>query len=338
MACTADIVEHILNLSENEFFSADRSTLASRESRLLDTDFNGVAVNAPRQITTDRREWLPVILAMRFSGERDWKVRLKENCNLVGTNMQNGTVHFSKAFVSEKGLRSKGKNQKVPRGSKPPGLALEAAQLMVLDVRSRLPMEWNTGTWSLGVIYYDWPSNTVEVKLKGEPKGKTPPPVSPVSPAPNLRDVKALPSYLPMTKTPESPDSGVSFTVNFFEEHGRQRLSVFGGFAVPVRDFHLPRQTLVHRFKNGRQENVAAVIPATLAVLGLDWDEPLKFDWAVPVYGEPLSAGMTARGCFAIEPLAGAKTGQLSVGRYVCYMIMDGRIFGPRRFEISEVK
>ena len=96
-----------------------------------------------------------------------------------------------------------------------------------------------------------------------------------------------------------------------------------------VRGFHLPGNQVVHQFLDGRREKVAAVVPVTLAVLGLDWDVPLRFDWAVPVYGDPLEAGMPARGSFAIDALGTGNTRSLGPGKHVCYIVMDGRIIGP---------
>ena len=337
MAGTEKIMANILNLNEKEFFSADRSVLAQRESRLLDMDFFGVAVNAPPRIFTARHDKLPLIMATRSSGERGWDVRLADNCILVGTNLQDGTVHFANALVSEKELRSRGGREKVAKGPKPPGLALAAAQLTELDAKGRLHIKWNTGKWALGVIYYDWPSNTVVVELQGD-EDVTPSPAMPVSPVPNPRGVAFLPCYLPTGKTPKPPGSGLTFTSEFKVKDEEQQLNIFGSFAVPVRDFHLPAQKLVHQFPDGRQENVAAVVPVTLAVLGLDWEEPIQFDWGVPVYGKPLTVGMLARGSFSIDALAAGTRTELSCGKYVCYIVMDGRIFGPNILEISEVK
>ena len=332
MVSTNDIVAKILNLDEDEFFSADQSVLGPRDEQLLDLDYFGVAVNAPPRIETGSRGKLPLIMATQFSGDRGWDIRLRDNCILVSTNLQDGTVQFAKAFVSEKELRSRGRLEKVPKGPKPPGLAIAAAQLTELDPKGRLHIKWNSGIWALGVIYYDWPSNTVVVELQGDEEVK-PSPAIPVSPEPDPRGAAFFPRYLPTDKTPKPPESGLTFTGEFKVKDKKQQLNIFGSFAVPVRDFHLPAQKLVHQFPDGRQENVAAVVPVTLAVLGLDWEEPIQFDWAMPVYGEPLAVGMLARGCFAIDALANAQA--LSPGKYVCYLIMDGRIFGPKTLQVN---
>ncbi len=335
MLSTNDIITNILNLDEDEFFSADQSVLSPREEQLLDQEYLGVAVNAPRKIEIGSRDKLPLIMAVQFSGDRDWDMPLRDNCVLVGTNLRDGTVRFAKAFVSEKELRSRSSLEKEPKGPKPSGLALDAAQLSELDVKGRLHIKWETGIWALGVIYYDWPSNTVVVELWGDEK-PTPSPAMSVSPEPDPRGAAFLPCFLPTAKTPKSPESGLTFTGEFKVEDEKQQLNIFGSFAVRIRDFHLPAQKLVHQFHDGRQQNVAAVVPVTLAVLGLDWAVPIQFDWAVPVYGEPLAVGMPASGCFAINAFAsGHNTQTLSPGKYVCYLIMDGRIFGPKTLQVN---
>jgi hypothetical protein len=186
------------------------------------------------------------------------------------------------------------------------------------------------------VINYDWPSNTVVVELKGDQpmqpasaRAVSPPPNPEADSDPKASDL-ALPSYLPMAKTPQVPERGLSFTIEHRVVQGKPQLFAFGAFVVPVRDFELPVEKVGHQLQEGRQGRVAAVIPATLAVLALDWGEPVRFDWAIPVYGDVLKPGAPARGCFAIDALATGNTHSLDPGKYVCYIVMDGRIFGPR--------
>jgi len=329
----ANVVSKVLNLRDEEFFNADDSVLPPREELLLDLDFIGVAINAPHRIDTGRRDKLPVIMAVRLGGERDWDVQLTENCILVGTNLVDGTVRFTRALVTDKELRSKGGRKKAPRGTKPPASELgeESAQLVELKARERLRIPWETGTWSLGVIYYDWPSNTVVVELEGNAGVKSPP-ARAVHPQPGPGP---LPSYLPSPKTPQAPQDGMAFTVEVTGQEGKRVLNVYGSFAVPAKDFHLSQHPLVHQLPGGRRENVSVVVPVTLAVLGLNWELPIRFDWAVPVYGGQLQKGTTTRGQFAINAFAEGSGSGLSVGSYICYIVMDGRIFGPKAFQIK---
>jgi hypothetical protein len=335
MADTQRIKTTILNLNENEFFNADSSVLTPLESRLLDMGCFGIAVNAPDLIITSRRDKLPLIMAVSLSGGRDWDVPMSDNCILVGTDLQDGSVHFAKAFVDKKELQNRGIKKKAPRGPKPSGLVSSAAKLIELDPLDRLDIEWNTGTWRLGVLYYDWPSNTVDVELIGDKK-VMPAPVMEIYPEPDLKADGFLPWYLPTAQTPPCPDLGLTFTSEFNVEGEKQQLNIFGSFALTTRDFYLPTQKSVHKFHDQGQKSVAAVVPLTLAVLGLDWDKPLQFDWAVPVYGEPLAVGMLARGSFSIDALAEDTITNLDPGKYICYIVMDGRIFGPKIINVSK--
>ena len=335
MAGTEDIMANILNFNEKEFYSADRSVWAKRESQLLAMDSFGLAVNAPRRILTANHYKLPLIMAILYSGERGWDVSLADNCILVGTNLQDGSVHFANGLISEKELQNREEEEKAPKGPKPSGLATAAAQLTELDPKGRLPITWNTGTWGLAVINYDWPSNTVVVEFQGDDEF-IPSPAKPVNPEPDPRGAAFMPWYLPTAKTPKPPESGLTFTGEFKVENKKQELNIFGSFAVPACDFHLPKQSQAHKFLDGHQENIAAVVPVTLAVLGLDWEEPIQFDWAVPVYGESLTRGMLARGNFSINALATETKTMLDPGKYLCYIVMNGKIFGPKTIEVSE--
>jgi hypothetical protein len=141
-----------------------------------------------------------------------------------------------------------------------------------------------------------------------------------------------------MDQTPRLLDSGVSFTTECIAVQGKQQLNVFGALTLPVQHFMLMRQEIVHEYDGGRREKVAAVVPVTFAILALNWELPLRFDWAVPVYGDKLNPGMPARACFAIDALATANPPSLAPGNYLCYVIAGGQIFGPQSLKIPERK
>ncbi|MCK5607299.1 hypothetical protein KAR91_35780 [Candidatus Pacearchaeota archaeon] len=333
MASNEEIVTNVLNFTDDEFYNIDQTILNQHEAQLLDMDYFGLAVNAPEIIDTKKQDKLPLIMAVRLSGERDWELKLADNCILVGTNMLDGSVTFAKALVDEKALKGRGEPENPPKGPKPPGLALAAAQLTELDAKNRLQIEWDSGIWALGAIYYDWQSNTVEVELNGDEE-IIPQQADSVYPDPNLQGSGAIPSYLPMNKTPKAPASGLLFMCEFSIEQNRQVLNVFGSYAVEVREFHLPKQQIMHNYQ-GRQENIAAIVPLTIAVLSVDWNTPFQFDCLVPVYGKTLEVGKIATGYFAIDAFTDPLPQPLTPGKYVSYMIMDGRIFGPFPFKVS---
>ena len=344
---TPEVVDKILNLTEDEFFSADQSVLAPRESQLLDMDFFGVVINAPKQISTERHDKLPLIMAIRLSGDRGWDVSLADNCILVGTNLQDGSVHFANGLISEKELQNRGYREKVPKGPKPSGLALAAAQLTELDARGRLNMNWNTGTWALGVLYYDWLSNIVLVELKNNKPAQCPP-ISSIHPLPNpdigttekwlfgllKRKKLVFPSYLPNSKTPKLTKPGLSFVIDTKFKDGIQ-LTVHGAFSTITKAHYIPETITTHIFADSKKHKVGAVVPLTLAIVGLDWDVPIRFDCAIPVYSnQKIQPGAPLQGYFALDVLAKAGN-KLPAGDYVAYVLMEGNIYGPVKFKWS---
>lgn len=327
MSPSAAILAGVLAFSEAEYYNPPAQLLTERESQLLDIDADGVAVNAPAVIDTRERGTLPLVMAARFSGDREWDVPLIDNCLLVGTNLSDGTVYFAPALTSRKDVTRAGK-LKVPKGEKPEGLAEVSAQITTIDALAKLPIRWNTGHWALGVINYDRPSNAVSVELKGNDPFPVPTPCPIHPPLPAATDATALPSYIAMGKNPRMPDSGVAFATEIVESDGQSRLHVYGSFAIPMRDYMLPREETVHDLPSGRRERVAAIVPMTLAIIALNSDLPVQIDLAVPVYGgDALRVGSVARGYFAVD-VSDPSSSTLSMQQ--CYVIAGGDVFGPR--------
>lgn len=344
MGSADDKVAEVLSLSDTDFFLASPETLQPREDKLLGCGFEGVAVNAPKRIDTENRQKLPLVVAASFSGDRDWDIPLRDNCILVAVNLCDGSVQFDQPFVSEKEAVSRGGGAKEPRGPKPPGLPERSVTVFAIDVKQRIEMEWDAGLWSLGLLYYDWPSNAVRVELTGKSEIKYAS-AKAVKPAPNplgggkggflKKAPEALPCYVRGSKTPAEPKSGAVFTLQGVAEEKHTALHVHAAFAIDARRPHLPEKDEIHQLADGRQETVAAVVPVTLVMVLKDDPEPIFFHWAVPVYGEVrLKEGQPARGQFALDALAGEDAGKLEPGKYVGYLIVDGRIFGPVPAEI----
>lgn len=334
MFTSDEIAAHVLDLGEDEYWATDAATFFPREHRLLEMDFTGIAVNAPRRIPVAHRERLPLVVATRASGARDWMVQIRDNSALVGTDLASGEVRFASAFKTDEELRQRGSPPRPPRDNPPPDLARPYCEIAPIDARARLGIPWDTGLWSLGLLYCDWPSNTTVTQLDGPHRLRSVR-ARPVHPMPEPAGDPALPSYLPGAPMLPCPDAGVAFDLDYHLHEGRQRLLVRGAFAIPVRDWHLSGEPVVHTLANGRQEPLAAVVPMTLALMTLDSDAPVRFDWAVPVYGSPLQLGMIARGCFALDALALGRR-SLRLAAHFGYVIADGRIFGPRTVHVTE--
>lgn len=60
---------------------------------------------------------------------------------------------------------------------------------------------------------------------------------------------------------------------------------------------------------------------------------PMCFDWTVPVYSsQKIHPGVPLRGYFAVDVLA-EKGKDLPPGKYAAYVVMNGAIYGPAKFE-----
>ncbi len=104
-----------------------------------------------------------------------------------------------------------------------------------------------------------------------------------------------------------------------------------------AKERHLPCDPEIHHLSDGEEIHAAAVVPVTLAITKLDWDLPLRVDWAVPAYSEIiLKPGDKIKGAFAIDLLDDEdQEFELEPGAYLVYAFMDGGVRGPQKFTIK---
>ena len=141
-----------------------------------------------------------------------------------------------------------------------------------------------------------------------------------------------FPSYLPNSKTPKLTKPGLSFVIDTRFKDGIQ-LTVHGAFSTITKAHYIPETITTHIFADGKKHKVGAVVPLTLAIVGLDWDVPIRFDWAIPVYSnQKIQPGAPLQGYFALDVLAKAGN-KLPAGDYVAYVVMEGNIYGPVKFK-----
>jgi len=324
MTSTSDIAAGIFNISDEDYFIIKDPDLRSRESWLLDQNYLGIAIGTPRYLFTEQHDHLPLILAARFSGERDWEVNLRHNCLLIGTNMIDGSVRLAHLLRSEKELTSQYGSEMDEKGPRPPDSELEgnAAQLLMVDIRNLLNIPWSYGKWVFGVISYDWLSNLAPLKLEGDIETDEIPPISfdPdtfANASANLSQENEL----------EMPEHGVTFLVRCGNNKGNTHLIADVALSISARRYNLPSAQSL--------PDINAVIPVTLLLLQPD-KEPLRFSWVVPAYGQPLNKGETATGRFSIDVQAATSSPVPAPGNYVCYITIGGHIFGPQHLTINK--
>ena len=345
------IASRFLNLTHEQFFGEDDSFLGDIKWKLVDTDLRGLAINSPKVVMTDTASQLPVVMATCKTGLRGWEVRQKQNCILLSVEKETGTIHFGEIFmdIKEKSSRAKLPEEKREKPD-PSSLAAAVAGAYRFDARQVGNIPWESGKIALSIISYDWVSNTVEVELKAKEQ-KEPSKIIPkeVNPAPNPkagtkekwlfglleRDKQVFPSYIRNSKTPQLlPGQGLSFRIEN-RRKTRGGLLTCGAFILKANSRHLPDMKVSHQYADGQIRSVSAVVPVTFAIVGLDWPNPRRFDWAIPVYSnKQIHAGEPLYGYFAIDVFAGSEI-KLADGNYAAYIIMDGIIYGPKTFQWS---
>lgn len=349
MNSSKQIITTILNLNHEQFFQDDKSLLSKLDLSLSNTDFIGIAVNAPKKIKTDTDNELPFYIATRKTGIRDWQVSQEKNCILTATDLNMGDVYFAEAFPDIKGRTHGAQPQEIISDTKPSDLPLFSSKVYRIDAQNVLALPWNSGKFALAAISYDWPSNSVEVELIGDKKPEKSqakevfPPPNPNAGATEKRlfgllerQKQVFPSYIRSLKIPKPPDKiGLSFKIEEPKKANR-RLFVYGVFVCAAKQQYLPDAKISHRYADGKIRNVAAVVPMTFAIVGVDWPVPERYDWAVPAYSDrEIQQGQPVIGFFSIDVFDGMGQ-RLPEGNYAAFIIMDGVVYGPQKFRLSE--
>jgi hypothetical protein len=214
--------------------------------QLLESGFVGVALRAPGHVDIDRRGTLPLLVATRFDGARDWALPFHDHARLVAIDLASGRVSVAAAFGDTKRQAPRS------RGEKPSGAELGSfgAQLTRVDGRSRLDMPWQPGCWSFSLVYHDWLSEPVVVRLDRMQQGSTTPRSDAVCAAPS-----AGPSRVDFRRR-GLPGGAVG---------------IAGRFSVPVDALQAHRR----------------VLPAALIVLARDGGAAQRHDWQLAVEVRP---------------------------------------------------
>ena len=325
MATTLQILTGILTMNDDEFFAIKDEDLRSRESWLLDQDYFGIAINVPRHLSTELHDHLPLIVATRFNGERDWDLNLNGNCLLIGTNMIDGSVHYTHLLRSDKELTDRGEEETQSLEPRPSDEELEgeAAQLLDINIRDLLDIPWSYGKWVFGVIHYDWLSNLAPIKLDGDAQLDL---IEPITFDPEL--YARATTDLVQENNIEMPEHGTSYTVTCHSDPMKPHLIVDGAFSIYARRYNLLSEYI--------QAEINAVIPVSLLLLQPNCEEPWHYSWVVPAHGDPLEKGDTAEGKFSIDIQIATGNPGPPPGDYISYLILAGHIYGPQNLNITK--
>jgi hypothetical protein len=334
MQSADDIASQILAFSDAELASAPALDVSSREDRLLELDFIGVAIDAKRRIDVGRETTLPVAVAARADGERSWRFPLRTTCLIVACDPERNRVLVAPGLLSPKELESRYARTSAASAARLSADELEGegAQIRWTDLAVRMDIPWEPGSWTMTAVYFDWVSNRVPVTLVGgsppAPATSIPLEITPM-PAPEPPE---LPTFRRHGETPPTPTNGLSFEAVQEAQGEQQRLRVWGAFRIAARPYSVVLDAEV--VDGGESFRVGAIVPMTLLLAGADCRNSWTVELAVPVYGPSAKENQPIEGFFDLDALATGEIPELEPGEYVCYVVLDGILYGPRRVSV----
>jgi hypothetical protein len=317
----------LLLIEDKEYFNVKPETLTKLESDLLDIDFYGIVLGAPKIINTEKKDELPLLIGIRYSGDRDWEYPLKDNCLIVATNLSDGSVYTEKLF-QDKGEKIALGN--AGKGDKPDGLAQAAALVTCVDIRDILGISLTKSEWSFSILYHDWKSNRCDILLEGTKADETIPADYIYPPVINGN---ALPDYYQNPLSPKMPDNGLQLTCTYDESEQRQSLICAGSYNICARNYHVLFN------KQGITEignNTIAIVPVTLILIPGKDNQAIQINWHLPVYEErEISSIKKLFGYFTIDVFKADKNFTLLDGTNLLFICIDGNIYGPQQIKVD---
>ena len=264
-----------------------------------------LAIGAPAEVKVDEHDDAPLLLAKRVTGMRRWTISADANDWALATDLATGTTKWTRLKVSHKRTRPPTPSKSGPAPDAIGARSVSVSMVRHLVLRSALNEEWIPGRYALAVVEYDWISNTVVVKVEGQPADA----------AAGASHTRALSEHVQVDAAPlPLVAPGAALAVPSEVAHGAP---------IPVRGaVRLP----------GARAPLASpgVIVVTVLLLGLDANEPLAVELAVPAKGgrDEIEAAFTV-------DLALALPEHPPAGSYQVYLVAGDVIAGPHALRVK---
>lgn len=170
----------LLRLPDIEYFTLDEKHLLRLQTQLGDMFYpqdappratpasqpiSLVALGAPKTVAL-AKDSLPVLVALRQTGQRAWEVDAKQNVKIVAVDMATGATYVGRPRVGRKHKRYQTPPPSMS-GNPPDDLNARTIQSGVTRYDLRLDefVPWRPSRLALTVVVFDWVSNTVVVEL-----------------------------------------------------------------------------------------------------------------------------------------------------------------------------
>lgn len=319
-------VEKLFSLTDEEIFNINENLLLDIESDFIEIDTMGIILRAPAKIINSKHQKiLPLLVAIRCSGERNWEYPIRQSCYIVATNLLNGTVAFNKLFYDKK---EKSSFEYEEKEVKPPnGLDGATAIVTMVDVQEVLNLPTTKGEWSFSIIYHDWVSNRVKVRIEGIESHE-------IEMAREVqireRGTQIYPYYSPTQHSPTLPENGLNFSCNYYKSDNKDSLIFIGSYNMNLKDYHFVDEG-ISLFKD--DQKLLAIVPLTLLLLPKNSEYYFKYDYYIPVYSNSENYSVSKlQGYFALNVLGNSEDVTIPNDTYLAYVAIDGIIFGPQKF------
>lgn len=297
----------LITLPDGQYFTIGAERLLSLRGALNPTiqelDAGAVApilaISAPRTVELQTLRRIPVLIATRATGLRNWRVDPEQNFTWLLTELTTGVTKS----VSPQSLEKRRMATPIPSGSgQPPDEDNATASTYGIE-RVHLPAlfgpTWPQGRYALTMVSYDRLSNTHIFETKPQPKQR--PPLE-FRPSPELRPAPAGGPQNALAL--DAPGSAV----------------VRAGISIPQADAALGRSP---------DSPSQSVFPVTLVLVQLDSPVQTHFDLNVPA---TVAAGRVSAS-FAVN-LRDLSAGQALKGAYLAYLCAGSSVTGPLALQL----
>jgi len=277
-----------------------------------------VAIGAPKAIEVDKQDEFPLLMAIRTTGLRDWRVDFDQNARILLVDLDTGVIRSERLVGSHKrGLTP------LPSMSQERPDELNAATVSIglnklRGLRKSLGIDWRPGRYAVTVIIYDWISNTVVVELKGKDEKR---------PARWPQEASSfLSSTSIMKETPKIDVLGMSLSAPEEVDLGAP-VPIYGAVHIPFD------KAIVAACKKSDSETKTPdkswLLIASVILVKLDAEDPEQIGMVIPatVSGDP-GSGQILQGYFSLD-IRTALSGRNLSGKHQLYLVAGDKVAGP---------
>ena len=336
----------MLDAFNTDFLTPNQDSLIDTEMLLIETDFDGIAINLPERVSIDNIQQLHMLIASRINGLDEWRYPKKHNVFLLATELATQQVFATRAFQTKKEKENRGiispQEQLMPDEDEQEEFGAQLSWINLSDLLSGFN---RGGKWRVTIIYANKYSNTATLNIvDANAEGTSAKSQSTFTDQCPTKD--KWPAYFtPNSATDFSIEShtGIDFLPTYSLKHAG-KLNLQGTFSIAET-----AQFKVSAEHQLRKSSIIAVVPCTLIVVGKNWKKPIQSTFNIPVFTSLQMQSNNLSGYFALdiafdntlfeeEPVAtsAVESQNEAIHEYTAYLFVDGRCYGPKKVSLRD--